>query len=222
MQGLFADDETIAKRLMSQDFVGQFKTKKPLVVSDLDEVMVFSLFKAIMLAAHHGDIPQEFSDVQRYISRDSYDFYKWTGNSGWFETHYGDGYYDDLEPSPYGAALAALSRDESIELVIISHTTEETRESKKRFVERFWPKARLFDPPLSKKKSEVINENNLRLFTTFSDDRMDVIEDVVANSALLGQEFIIPRFGHNSEPTKELLTALHNANHKLVYYDKLL
>jgi len=130
-------------------------------------------------------------------------------------------FYDDLIPTKLGIAVAKSTHDMNIDLVIISHLTEENIVGKRRFCEKFFPKARHILVPHTVKKSSVINKEGLD-YCTFIDDRAENIEDVVLNTQSFGKEFMLPKFGHNQEISRGALLNIHENSSKLTFYENVL
>ena len=119
-------------------------------------------------------------------------------------------FYDNLEPSKYYESLVKIIKGPSI-LTDISIITSvgETEDfpcvlSKKKFLYKLFKNfsdvcnINFYFVTDGIKKSDIINSNNIQ-YTTFIDDHMSNIEDVIINTNSKHKDFSIPLYGYNKK-----------------------
>lgn len=119
-------------------------------------------------------------------------------------------FYDDLEPTKYYESLVKILKGSSI-LTDISVITAvgETEDfpcvmSKKKFLFKLFRNFKndcninFYFVTDGTKKSEIINDNNIQ-YTTFVDDHLTHIEDVIINTDSKYKDFSIPLYGYNKK-----------------------
>lgn len=188
-----------------------------IVVSDMDEVLVNITPKWSKMIIEHmedpivdpNNLPDFIPDYDQYVlNRSEYYLYNWLGfKDNEFALslmcEQGDTFYDDLELTPMGKSLvASLEQGILDQLVILSHTPEAMNNTSKiNFIKRHFPvdKVRLLLVDLKKSKADAINEHQIP-YTTFIDDRLDIVQDVFENTDSGNKEFIMPKLGYNEVP----------------------
>lgn len=185
---------------------------KKIVVSDMDEVIVNITPKWASMIVDHMTHSKVSTDEQSVLNREKYYLTDWLGFADndfalKLMCEQGDTFYDDLELTPMGRGLAqSLEQGILDELVILSHSPAEMNNTSKiRFVQKHFPadKTRLLLVDLNSSKADAINEHGIA-YTTFIDDRLDIVQDVVANTDSNNKEFMMPELGYNKVP-KELI-----------------
>lgn len=204
------------KSLPSFNISGLVEEGKKLVVSDFDETAVNITFKWVEIGKQLGIFPVEITP-EMVLNRKEYYITKLISDKHFNEKlkpHIKDpniktkddlacviykqsNFYDDLLLTEFGNALKTLNDNKLIDLVFISHTMKENKESKENFIKKNFPGATYYLVDAKVKKSEVINDNNLNNYSTFADDSLNIIYDVILNTNSVGKEFIIPKFGYN-------------------------
>jgi hypothetical protein len=195
------------------------------MVIDCDEVLVKIYQKWITRFANNTkSIPEEFKQVlinsdvnmrSKYELIEGLDFPESLRSEVY--THYFDDkkFYDDLEPSLYYFALASMYQNSSHTIGSMSILTncgalnehEGVNISKKRFLLKLFKDFTatkldfyfLNDPS---KKSECINQH-IPQYTTFVDDSLGNIEDVILHTNSKKKEFLIPLYGYNQSFQKK-------------------
>ena len=224
-----ASAKEIEERLVDENLVARLAEglggrERRLLVSDLDEVLVMACHKVIRLAYSDGNeeakalfLPSDF------VAREKYHLFS---DPTTFGKYYGKGHYDTLIPTKLGQGLSDMLAEANplLDLAIISHHDEknpESRESKEQFVKRWWPQAKLFIVDTGIPKSETILKEGLSNWTTFIDDRIDIVADVVLNTMSIGKEVMLPRFGYNGldKLSDEVLAEFERRNVSVKYYD---
>lgn len=134
-------------------------------------------------------------------------------------------FYNDLHPtSSFAKAISSIcsNKDLNIQVVILSHYPNESDpttiiSSKAKFVKRFFPYAELHHLEWTIPKSEFISEHYPN-YSTFCDDRLDIIEDVMFNTYSRNKEFMMPNLGYN-EPTKKTYDLITERKLKLIRFE---
>ena len=120
-----------------------------------------------------------------------------------------DTFYDDLPPSLFYNSLVNIFKSSSIinEISIISVVGDSVDFpnvlSKKKFLLNLFRPFRdicntnFYFVENGKTKSSIINENNIN-YTTFIDDHMTHISDVIVNTNSVKKDFGIPLYGYNT------------------------
>jgi hypothetical protein len=219
-----ANDKVIRNRLQSGIFNYLLETNnKPLVISDFDDCIMsiapfwimqvlkkqgkeISLDEAIKLAAerkeyyiheHLGVPANELHSV--YLNREFYES-------------------DLIFLSKIGISLFNCLKYNKCDLVIISSTFDCHKEVKKEICKKIFPKAKLVFVSPTGKKSKAINDLGLGHYSTFIDDKIENIQDVLENTFSVGKEFICPKFGYN-KASDELLQKFNEEDAVLYYSD---
>jgi hypothetical protein len=221
-------DEEIKRKQALFKLEDQNSTRPRLVVSDVDEVVVSAFPKWLFNLVENGTIKRDltFADI---FNREEYYLDKTFGieDKEAFYDAYAEGFYDDLKPTFFGSKMFSMHQAGYIELVLITSTVERTKESKRSFLERYFPGVLVYytDFFSSEKKSDVIKKNSLNHYSLFIDDYHKNIVDVMFNTDSFGKEFLLPKFGHNNlsdkldNTQKEIIS---KAQIKVAYYDNIL
>jgi hypothetical protein len=207
-----ADPETIRARIAAMGRSVTGGTDRRLIVCDLDDVLVPISPKLAALAVIAHGLDTSLADPDRVAARETFQVGEYLGGLSWddMKEFYRGDFYSDLRPTTLGRGVAAAAARGAIRLAIVSHTTDETRESKLRFCQRFFPGVTVLTPPIGSPKSEAINEAGLGDYSTFADDHPENVHDVAANTFSVGKEFMMPSYGYNRElrdETQEILLA---------------
>jgi hypothetical protein len=136
-------------------------------------------------------------------------------------------FYDDLNPSAYTIALKQMVRMGVIDSIWIVTSCIDLKYpvtgSKVRFLERVFGELKLEVPihyvftESGETKSHAINEREIK-YSSFVDDHVANIRDVIVNTDSKDKEFLIPRYRYNVElPDAAELTEKHGAN--IVWFD---
>jgi hypothetical protein len=136
-------------------------------------------------------------------------------------------FYDDLKPSNYVRALEYLSVIDSVESINIITScmdiSHPVTASKIRFLDRIFKDikkkttVRYFLTEKGETKSSVLNNHNIE-YTTFVDDHLDNIIDVISNTNSKEKEFLIPRYRYNLNfPMNREKILLHQPN--ILWFD---
>jgi hypothetical protein len=174
------------------------------VVCDVDEVVAPLVPKMIGLGMEAGMIePASEGLFDESMGRRIYEISKWLGydeeKARRFWDLYGEDFYDDLPVTELGRALQRARAGASpSDLLFVSHTTDRTRASKDEWIRRHFPGARVEHVAPGGSKSEAINRLAPE-YSTFIDDRADIVADVVLNTRSYGKEFLMPAFGYNED-----------------------
>ena len=192
--------EVIARRLMDKSTVEMavgdgWRT----IVCDVDEVVAPIVPKWVCLAVAAGLAREDEVSPERVIGRPVYDICDWLGVAPerMFPL-YGEDFYDDLPPTTFGNALQLINASGNGHIVFITHTVERTRRSKDAWLARYFPRTRVIHLPAGASKSKAIREN-IPEYSTFVDDRPDVLGHAVLHTTSFGKEFIMPAFGYNED-----------------------
>lgn len=219
-------------------------SKKKVIVSDLDEVLVDSVPVWVWMVLKKNGvediIPPAVSDFEFLdLLRNRLDYFVTPFIKGMLgkveatEKEIADVYnahpdfYADLSPTKIGCALSytdSVSHLNNTQLHILSHYPEsETEnlitESKKRFVERNFPNAVFHQIPMTQSKGEYIRDN-IPDVATFIDDRLDIVKDFLKKVNPVGVEILMPTFGYN-EPDDEILELVHKTSSRYLRFDQL-
>jgi len=185
------------KRLMDLAVGDGWRT----IVCDVDEVVVPIVPKWVALASQAGII-EEMRDFEKVINRKTYEIADWLeipeDRREEFQALYGEDFYAGLPPTRMAQGLKMLSGKGSTRLVFITHTVEINRESKEGWLRRQFPQATIIHVPLGGSKSAAIREN-IPEYSTFVDDRPDLLGHAVMHTTSFGKEFIMPAFGYNED-----------------------
>jgi hypothetical protein len=233
---LITDEKILQKRIdkvYTENLIDKlaFTKIKKTVISDLDDTLVFSLFKVVALAVLNKDLEEEYLDIDRYIEREGYFFQEYLKDSKLtndgkelFDKYYSGDFYDDLFPNKIAEILADLNNSDKIKLVIISSTYDSNKASKEKFIKKFFPNASYFLLGMKESKADCINSNNLSDYVTYFEDNLDIVHEVIKKTYSLGKEFIMPHFGHNciEKVSPEMLKDIVNYQAEVKYLPKQL
>jgi hypothetical protein len=123
-----------------------------------------------------------------------------------------DKFYDDLEPTRYLNSLFKMT--ELIEsIIIITHCGSDDKlpvnMSKKRWLIKYLKEFKnkdinigTFLVPNNVLKSKIVIDNNIN-YSTFVDDNLECIRDMIENTVSLNREFLIPIYGYNKKFEQE-------------------
>jgi len=209
-----------------------------IVIADIDETIVNISPKAYRLLIENKEFFNKYLDLdteyteEEVLNRPIFGLEKWLVREEYkdnlpeevlkeFYALFDDPeFYDDLPLTPLGESLKAVGELNTCKRIyIISHCVGDLQfASKTKLLQREYskiPKFTFIPVELSKKKSDVIKENEIR-WTTFMDDNIDVVCDVIENTVSFGQEVMIPKLGYN-EPTYKLSQLVETFNINLSY-----
>jgi len=186
---------------------------KKLIISDLDECLVNITPKWILIGKELGIFSPEITSEDIFNRKHYYisDFIDWERIKGHIKDksiknkddlakiiYNQKGFYDDLAPTKLGIALSRFLDNKLIDLVIISHhSCEKSRDSKIDFIKKYFPSCQYYIINTNQRKSWIVNGQKLNDYTTFIDDSLINIYDMIVNSNSVGKEFIIPKYGYN-------------------------
>jgi len=195
--------------------------QKKVLVTDLDEVLVDStaLWKGVILrrSGHLTLVPPAVTNEEFISTVRNRKIFDLTGHlnkelgfdfsesyvMGLYMNH--EDFYEHLDVTEKMGASVSLvcnrQKELNFEVHILSHYpdiegNEHILKSKERFVKRFFKDAVLHQIPKSVSKAQYISDN-ISEYTTFIDDRMDIMRDVLANTDSYGKEFLMPKLGYN-------------------------
>jgi len=193
--------EEYLQRVTSPDFMRRAMMDQglPVLACDLDEVLVPIMPKWVGLLADRGLCDPALADPAACVARTSYRVDDYTGASNVDVMDvYGEDFYDDLEPTTLGAALAALIEVGAVRACIISHTVPRTEASKRAFCARHWPGVEVVAIPGHMPKGPVV-ARHCPDWSTFVDDVPENLLSAAATSLAVGRELLMPSFGYNRE-----------------------
>lgn len=129
-----------------------------------------------------------------------------------FECYNNINYYDTdnfNKLNPIAEGIIQMSKQTFIEKVYIlsKTTTIDVANYKKELFNKHFKtpnnKIEMLLVPNDCKKSDIINDNNIK-YTTFIDDNPNDLEDVIMNTTIYGKEFIYPILGYNDQIVKNV------------------
>ena len=193
----------------------------PLIITDMDEVLVHITFKWVTEFAKQythvflergltmQQIEEELLNPMNILSRTDYYVNLYMGiaqESEYFPKFLGlyrdTEFYDSLTPTSFGEAIHELASSGKAKMHIISHCMagpdSPSTKSKVRFIEKYFPKATYTLTSNKVPKSRVINDENLNDYDIFVDDLLDHVEDVFLHTNSIGKEYNVPSYGYNS------------------------
>lgn len=208
-----------------QDYLNRLTNKEDnILVSDIDETIVNISPKAYRTLVEKRDIFEEFLDFStiytpdQVLQRDTFGLDVWLLKDKkkplpeelqkkFYEIFDDENFYDDLNLTLFGESLKDFSKLSNMKAIyLVSHCVGEKQINSKlkllkRVYSNFIDEGKIFFQPLdmSIKKSDFMKEIE---WTSFADDHLGVIEDVITNSISFGKELLIPRLGYNSETEK--------------------
>jgi 5'(3')-deoxyribonucleotidase len=172
------------------------------IFCDVDEVVAPLVPKWIALAIQDGLVSPDFGSIEKIISRPSYSIIEWLGlnkqEEDKFWSFYNEEFYDDLFPTAFGRGLLKHNNNRPTKLIFVTHTHPPTEKSKTNWLNKYFPGSKVVHVPFGKSKSDVIISESPE-YSTFIDDRPDLIADAVVNTRSYGKEFIMPAFGYNED-----------------------
>lgn len=197
-----------------------------IIVTDMDEVLINISFKWYQLIRKDWDYFKEyFKDYgelnePEVLQRNIYILSDWLKKDEIeklpeevierFMNLYEDTDFYDLDfnqLTPMGNGIIAMAKESYVKKIyIISRTTSNrTAQYKARLFKKVFARAddkiEMILVPNNVSKSSIINDNKIN-YTTYIEDNLNEIEDVVLNTNVLLKEIMIPVLGYNNIQTK--------------------
>ena len=133
-------------------------------------------------------------------------------------------FYDDLQPTPLGRALATFAVNKSVKKIsiITRNLYESSGKSKMKFLQRLFhssmDKVTIYELEAGDKKSDIIKEFD-DVSHIFEDEISNIV-DIVENCPNLSNAIIsVPKYGYNVEIPMDTLKKADERDIEILRYD---